>query len=103
MNPKQRVLLTQMQISGLGLVVSAFGFFTDAKELIYVGFAILAFGLIRLLLMRRLLEGSGEDLSDGESLDSIIEEAKRKEARIKDRSSNEDADDDDDESGSGLF
>ncbi len=80
MSQKQRVLLTALQIAGLGIILVAVGFFKDVSGLKICGLLVFALGMVRFLMFSRLLKDSNEDGS-GESLDSIIEEAKAKEEK----------------------
>lgn len=67
MNPKQRVLFSQLQLAGLGIVVIIMAAILSVDVLYWIGGAILIVGVIRFILFRTLLkdtDGSDEDLDE---------------------------------------
>lgn len=74
MNPRQKVLFSQLQIAGLGIVVAIFAWLTDTPVFYYIGAGIFLFGFVRFCMFRILTDhDSMEDssLSAMTSLDPI--------------------------------
>lgn len=61
MNDKQKVLFKQIQLSGLGIVIGFFGFFVEHKALMIIGACIVVFGIIRTILIKRLVDKLEDD------------------------------------------
>lgn len=74
MSPKQKVLFTQLQIAGAGLVIVIMAWILDAPVFYIVGGFVILLGLVRLILLNHLL-GKEEDENVPES-DTINKEDK---------------------------
>lgn len=61
MDDKQKVLFKQIQLSGLGIVIGVFGYFADHKALMIIGACLLVFGIIRTILIKRLVDKLEDD------------------------------------------
>lgn len=66
MNDHQKALFTQLQIAGLGLVLTVMGFLRKDRlaAFIPVGLVIFAFGLIRFVTIFILTKEGTEDMAD---------------------------------------
>lgn len=64
MSPRQRVVFVQLQIASVGLLIFGFGFFWKENLLMLFGGVIFAYGLIRLLFLRRFLSDEKPDPDD---------------------------------------
>lgn len=60
MTPKQRVILTQLQITGLGIIFLGFGIAWTKTWLIIFGIVLGLYGLARLFVLKKLMEQSEE-------------------------------------------
>lgn len=64
MTPRQRVLLTQLQLCGMGVIFLGFGIAWSKTWLIVFGMLIMAYGAVRLLLLKKLMDhNEAEDSS----------------------------------------
>lgn len=61
MTDKQKVLFKQIQLAGLGIVVGFFGFFVEHKALMIIGACIFAFGIIRTIVIKKLVDKLDDD------------------------------------------
>lgn len=57
MDPKTRLLLSQLQLTGLGIIVGVIGWMYDKTIFVYIGIAIFVLGLIRVIMVRKMLDG----------------------------------------------
>lgn len=75
MNPKQKIIVSQLQIAGCGMLVLVFGLFWNRTELMVLGACVAIYAVLR---MRFLLHMAPDEMeSPDQSLDQIIEEAKK--------------------------
>lgn len=103
MSPKQRVIFSQMQIAGCGLLIFVFGLVWKRMELMIFGVCIAVYGIIRMIWLSRFVSDEAADGPE-QSLDQIIEASKEKEKREKKSSGYDDSDNpDDDEKSSWLW
>ena len=56
MNPKQRILVSQLQIAGAGLIIGGFGLFAGPFILFWVGLEIVVLALVRLVLFGKFFD-----------------------------------------------
>lgn len=80
MNPRQKVLFSQLQIASVGLLIAGFGWAWKETMLAVFGLVIAVYGLIRLVVLARMAHFDSPDAS---SLDPGLwlpdEEEKRQE------------------------
>lgn len=75
MNPRQKVLFSQLQLAGLGIAIALVAWISDTDIFYYVGAAIFLFGFIRFILLKWLTDQNPmEDVQTGEpaSLDAYL-------------------------------
>lgn len=60
MTPKQRVILTQLQLTGAGFIFLGFGIAWTRTWLIIFGISLSLYSLARLLLLKKLMEQAQE-------------------------------------------
>ena len=56
MRPKQKIFFTQLQLASIGLLILVFGLLWKNGWLMAFGGSVIAYGLIRLLLLKNLVE-----------------------------------------------
>lgn len=70
MSPKQKVLFTQLQIAGAGLVIVIMAWILDAPVFYIVGGFVILLGLVRLILLNHLLgKEEDENVSESDTID----------------------------------
>ncbi len=63
MNPKQKIFFTQLQLASVGVLIVVFGLFWKNGWLMVFGGVIIAYGLIRLMILKNLVD---EDIDQQE-------------------------------------
>lgn len=61
MSDKQKVLLKQLQLTGLGIVIGVMGLFKHNQPFVVVGICLFAYGIIRYFVIKKLTENLEED------------------------------------------
>lgn len=61
MNDKQKALFKQIQLAGLGIVITVFGFFVNHTALMIIGAGVFIFGIARTILIKKLIDELEED------------------------------------------
>lgn len=73
MTPRQRVLLTQLQLCGMGIIFLGFGIAWSKTWLIVFGITIIVYGLARWLLLKKLMDSNEtQDSSAKHQMDSFV-------------------------------
>ena len=65
MTPKQRVILTQLQLTGLGVIFLGFGIAWKETWLMIFGIVLGLYGLARLFVLKKLMEQSEDQEIQG--------------------------------------
>ncbi len=68
MSPKQKIFFTQLQIASIGLLILVFGLLWKNGWLMAFGGVVIVYGLIRLMLLKNLVE---EDIDQQELPDDL--------------------------------
>lgn len=66
MTPKQRVILTQLQLTGLGIIFLGFGIAWKETWLMIFGIILGLYGLARLFVLKKLMDQSEQQGSQGQ-------------------------------------
>lgn len=66
MTPKQRVILTQLQLTGLGVIFLGFGIAWKETWLMIFGIVLGLYGLARLFVLKKLMEQSEDQECKGQ-------------------------------------
>lgn len=66
MTPKQRVILTQLQLTGLGIIFLGFGIAWKETWLIIFGVILGLYGLARLFVLKKLMDQSEQQDPQGQ-------------------------------------
>lgn len=66
MTPKQRVILTQLQLTGLGVIFLGFGIAWKETWLMIFGIILGLYGLARLFVLKKLMDQSEQQGSQGQ-------------------------------------
>lgn len=61
MNDRQKLIFRQIQLAGLGVIVALFGIMNHKMNITLVGLFILLLGLIRMVLMIKLVKKIEEE------------------------------------------
>ncbi|MCF0245517.1 MAG: hypothetical protein HUJ55_01700 [Ileibacterium sp.] len=78
MDPKQKILFTQLQIAGAGVIIAVFGWLANQTVLMVLGGGVILLGLVRAFLFGKFLnleEITPEDIAQyNESLQNDEDE-----------------------------
>lgn len=61
MTREQKALFQQLQLTGLGLVIGLAGFFLNHDEMVWIGLAVLAYGLVRTWFIEKIIQKAKDE------------------------------------------
>ncbi|MCI6087226.1 hypothetical protein [Absicoccus porci] len=61
MTREQKALFQQLQLTGLGLVIGLVGFFLNHDEMVWIGLAVLAYGLVRTWFIAKIIQKAKDE------------------------------------------
>lgn len=63
MSDEQKVIFKQLQLAGLGIVIGVFGLVVKHRALPWIGLTIFVFGIIRVIIIHKLVKHTKDDES----------------------------------------